>query len=267
LLLQALQKARSWPSWKSLQDLMRQYGVAAAAAAVSRQGREAGRGEQQQALQGQLVKSLPATVAAVGRLMDLRCRLMQRRLCKQQQQQLQGQQQQQQLVDGWHQELLQHNMLWHSLQAVLGAAVPVLQGLDPVQLAQLLSGVEKAVESSQAAAMSAASAASTSAAAARNPALAGQSIAAIDASLAAALGQLQQQLAGPVLQQLLQQHVAAVAALLPVMPLQQRLSVARSYRQLGVSQLPRPLQLTFDRDASVAASGAVAAANTTAKAG
>jgi len=236
--------------------------VAAAAAAVSRQGREAGRGEQQQALQRQLVKSLPAAVAAVGRLLELRCRLMQRRLCKQQQQQLQGQQQQQQqLVEGWHQELQQHNMLWHSLQAVLGAAVPVLQGLDPVQLAQLLSGVEKAVESSQAAAMSAASAASTSAAAARNPALAGQSIAAIDASLAAALGQLQQQLAGPVLQQLLQQHVAAVAALLPVMPLQQRLSVARSYRQLGVSQLPRPVQLTFDRDESVAASGATATAN------
>lgn len=195
------------------------------------------------------LESLAPTLWAAGRLVE-------QQLQQQQHRRPRGQQQQQQWL---LQELQHHQQLWKSLGPVLTVCQQQLSWLGPLQLAQVAAGLGKVVASSRAlldqagAAAAAASAGSAADAAPMSLAnavrTAGSSAAASDlyAQLAGAAEGLAEVLAAPELRRLLQQHMARVESLLPLLALQHRLQIATAYSHLG-QQVPQSVASVFARD-------------------
>jgi hypothetical protein len=284
LLLYTLAKAKVRPGWQNVQQLLRQYsqavhdvtaGSTAAALGstygIKQQQRSGAAGrspyahgrsaEQQESdsadLALELAQSLPSSVWAAGRLLEL-----QRGVWKQQRQRQQ-------------QQLLLHQLQccresWEELSSVLPLCSSTLPSMSPMQLVQLAAGLAKLVSVSrgQVDAATAAAAATVSIKdssadgfAAAQPSQQQQPADAVVVvlsspadlqALQAAAEKLAGQLVAANLKVLLKQHVARSEGLLQMMPVAQRLQLADAYRQLGV-QLPRSMSLVFDRDAAAAA--------------
>lgn len=192
-------------------------------------------------------ESLAPSLWAAGRLVE-----------QQQHRRPRGQQQQQWLL----QELQHHQQLWKSLGPVLTVCQQQLSWLGPLHLAQVAAGLGKVVASSrtllqQAGAAAAAATDAGSGADAAPPmglgdtvTTAGSSSAAasdLQAQLAGAAEGLAELLAAPELRRLLQQHMACVESLLPLLALQHRLQIAAAYGQLG-QQVPQSVASVLARD-------------------
>ncbi|KAF8059164.1 hypothetical protein HT031_005336 [Scenedesmus sp. PABB004] len=271
-LLAALARARAWPGWPCLRGLVQQHsdalgegsgalskGAAAAgggsrltpglaprappqpARGAQQLGAPAPRGraarregepaEGDAALDADvLARSVASTLWAAGRLLELQQQSLQRRLVG-------GEQPAGEAAQELARELAECSRLWQSAAGTLAAATEALPFCTPVQLAQLGSGLARLAGASTALAEAAS-------AAARDGGGGGC------AGLRDAAQALEERhLRGAPLRRLLQAHVGAAGALLPLMAPPQRAQLALAFRQLGVV-LPPAMRLVFERDAA-----------------